>query len=145
MATLIIIIHLMVVIAMIIVVLLQKSEGGALGIGGGSGGGFMSGRAQTNLLTRATAILAGVFFLTSIALSIIANMSRQPTSVFDDAARQPGQTQPATPGEGGPSLFDQLQRMDEGGAAPQTPAPQTPGGAQSPAPGSPPSPPLPGN
>ena len=36
------------------VVLLQRSEGGALGIGSSSGG-FMSGRAQANVLTRATA------------------------------------------------------------------------------------------
>jgi protein translocase subunit secG len=61
MQTVLIVIHLMVVIALVGVVLLQRSEGGALGVGGGSG--FMTGRGQANVLTRATAILAAIFFV----------------------------------------------------------------------------------
>ena len=61
MQTVIIVIHLMVVLALVAVVLLQRSEGGGLGIGG-SQGGFMTGRGQANLLTRATAILAARLF-----------------------------------------------------------------------------------
>ena len=53
----IIVIHLMLVLALIGVVLLQRSEGGGLGIG--STGGFMTSRGTANVLTRATAILAG--------------------------------------------------------------------------------------
>ena len=56
----VIVIHLMLVLALIGVVLLQRSEGGGLGIGGG--GGFMTSRGTANVLTRATAILAGLFF-----------------------------------------------------------------------------------
>ena len=70
MQTVVIIIHLIIVLALIGVVLLQRSEGG-LGLGGGGGGGvsgFMTGRGQTNALTRATAVLATVFFLTSMVL-----------------------------------------------------------------------------
>src|SRR6185295_13496196 len=66
----IIVIHLMLVLALIGVVLLQRSEGGGLGIG--STGGFMTSRGTANVLTRATAILAGLFFLTSLLLSILA-------------------------------------------------------------------------
>jgi len=62
------IIHVLIALALIAVVLLQKSEGGALGIGGGGMSGFMTGRSTANLLTRTTAILAVLFFLTSIAL-----------------------------------------------------------------------------
>ena len=69
------VIHLLLAIAMIAVVLLQKSEGGGLGIGGGGGGGggaggmggFLSGRGSANLLTRTTAVLAGLFMLSSSA------------------------------------------------------------------------------
>ena len=57
MQTVLIVIHLMVVLALVAVVLLQRSEGGGLGIGGGSSG-FMTGRGQTNLLTR-TIMAAG--------------------------------------------------------------------------------------
>ena len=86
----IIVIHLMLVLALIGVVLLQRSEGGGLGVGGGGGGGFMSSRGTANVLTRATAILAGLFFATSLILSILAGFSRSPTSII-----QGGQTAPA--------------------------------------------------
>ena len=54
------------------VILLQKSEGGALGMGGGGGGGggFMTARGAANLLTRTTSILAVLFFLCAIGLTI---------------------------------------------------------------------------
>ena len=55
----VIVIHLMLVLALIGLVLLQKSEGGGLGIG--STGGFMTSRGTANVLTRATAIIAGLF------------------------------------------------------------------------------------
>ena len=71
MQTVIIVIHLMVVAAMIGVVLLQKSEGGGLGIG--STGGFLSSRGTANVLTRTTAILATIFFLSSLALTYFAS------------------------------------------------------------------------
>ncbi|MFZ0459087.1 MAG: preprotein translocase subunit SecG, partial [Rhodoplanes sp.] len=80
MQTVIVLIHLMVVLAMIGVVLLQRSEGGGLGIG--STGGFMSSRGTANVLTRATAVLAATFFVTSLALSILAGLSQRPTSII---------------------------------------------------------------
>jgi preprotein translocase subunit SecG len=124
----IIVIHLMLVLALIGVVLLQRSEGGGLGIGGG-GGGFMSSRGTANVLTRATAILAGLFFVTSLLLSILAGINRKPTSIL-----QGGQSAPTAPGSptplgGGGGLLNQLQ----GGAPPAAPAaPAAPSGPQVP-------------
>ena len=150
METVLIVIHLMVVAAMVVIVLLQKSEGGALGIGGGSGG-FMTGRGQANALTRATAVLATIFFLTSLGLTLLANLQRKPTSVFEDAAKRPASTAPAKPGDKpasqpgkqpGGSLFDQLKRMDQSGNAPSSPAAPTAPAPTAPAPGSPPRPPA---
>ena len=86
----VIVVHLMLVLALIGVVLLQKSEGGGLGIG--STGGFMTSRGTANVLTRATAILAGLFFATSLILSILAGMNRKPTSIIGG-----GQSAPAAP------------------------------------------------
>ena len=74
MQTVIIVIHLMVVVAMVGLVLLQRSEGGGLGMGGGAG--FMTNRGTANVLTRTTAILAGVFFVTSLVLSVLAGIDR---------------------------------------------------------------------
>ena len=98
MSQVLIAIHLMVVLAMIGLVLLQRSEGGALGIGGGGGGGggggFMSARGAGNVLTRATAILAAIFFATSIALTLVARYEAGPSDILD---RIPAQTGPAVP------------------------------------------------
>ena len=110
MQTVLIVVHLLIVIALVGVVLLQRSEGGALGIGGG--GGFMTGRGQANALSRATAILAALFFATSLIMSILAGWSRTPRSILDSAA--PSSTsQPAgkTPGQSG-NLLDQLKTME---------------------------------
>jgi len=104
MQTVLIVIHLMVVVALVIVVLLQRSEGGALGIGGG--GGLMTGRGQANALTRSTAVLATIFFITSIGLTLLANWGRAPTSVIDKVA--PAQSVPA-----GSDLLDQLKGIDQ--------------------------------
>jgi len=92
-------IHLIVTIALIGVILLQRSEGGALGIGGSGGGNLFSARGAANALTRTTAILAVVFFATSIALTILSVRANKPKSVFDQAtpATQQGSPAPATP------------------------------------------------
>ena len=110
MQTVIIVIHLMVVLALVAVVLLQRSEGGALGIGGG--GGFMSSRGTANVLTRATAILAAVFFVTSIVLTILARNGERPSSILDQVNTLAPATAPSSaPGEAGtPSLLDSLRQ-----------------------------------
>ncbi len=114
MQTVIVVIHLMVVVALIAVVLLQRSEGGALGIGGG--GGFMTGRGQANALTKATAVLATIFFITSMALTLIANFSRAPSSIFEGTpttTTEPGQAPATAPGAPGGNLLDQLKQLEE--------------------------------
>ena len=123
MHTVVIVIHLMLVMAMIGVVMLQKSEGGGLGIG--STGGFMTSRGTANVLTRATAILAGGFFLTSLVLSIIASHERKPTTVIP--ASQSAPAAPAAPAQGGGGVLDKLQ-----GPAPAPAAPAAPSGPQVP-------------
>jgi preprotein translocase subunit SecG len=83
MSTVILLIHVMIAVALVGVVLLQRSEGGALGIGGGGGGGgFMTGRSAGNALTKTTAILAACFFVTSLALSILASQQRAPSTIL---------------------------------------------------------------
>ncbi|KXV73208.1 preprotein translocase subunit SecG [Acetobacter cerevisiae] len=72
MTTALLILHICVTIALIGTVLIQRSEGGGLGIGSSQGmGAFMSGRGTANLLTRTTAVLAGLFMLLSLVLAIL--------------------------------------------------------------------------
>jgi preprotein translocase subunit SecG len=96
MITVILVVHLLIAIALVVTVLLQRSEGGALGIGGGGGGagGFMTGRSAANLLTRTTAVLAGLFFVTSLTLSLLAGNSRERKSILDEPAAAPKAEQP---------------------------------------------------
>ena len=72
MTTILLVVHLLLALALIGVVLMQRSEGGALGIGGGGMGSLFSSRGAANVLTRATAFLAVGFFITSIALTMLA-------------------------------------------------------------------------
>lgn len=133
MQTVLIVVHLMIVIALVAVVLLQRSEGGALGVGGGSG--FMTGRGQANVLTRATAILATLFFATSLSLTLLANYGKGNKSILEGVApartSQPAPTSVPPKGQG--SVLDQLRKIEEqhtGGAPGRspstTPAPATP-------------------
>ena len=84
METVLLVIHLMLVAAMIGLVLVQRSEGGALGIGGGGGANFMAARSSGNVLTRATTILAAGFFVTSIALTILARVNNEGGGIFEN-------------------------------------------------------------
>lgn len=122
METVLIVIHLMIVLALVGVVLLQRSEGGGLGIGGGSG--FMTARGAANALTRATAILAAAFFVTSLGLSLIARYGEQPIDILE---RLPAGQQEQGGGSGGGGVLDQLGGSD----APAVPAP-APAGPQVP-------------
>jgi preprotein translocase subunit SecG len=108
MENLLLVIHLIICIVLIGAILLQRSEGGALGIGGSGGGGgsLFSARGVGNGLTRLTAILAVGFFVTSIALTILATRGTTPSgSVFEgqgtteggNALPNLGQQPPAEP------------------------------------------------
>ena len=98
MTQVILVIHVVLAISMIGVVLLQRSEGGALGIGGGGGGGgLMSGRSHANFLTRATAVLAGLFMLTSLTLTMIAGNRSADSSIVDEIQAEPATEAPAEP------------------------------------------------
>jgi preprotein translocase subunit SecG len=120
MQTVLITFHLIIVVALVGVVLLQRSEGGALGIGGG---GFMTGRGQANALTRATAILGTLFFITSLALTVMANIGRAPKSIFEGVAPA-GQSEPAG------NVLDQLKQMEQR----QQPTPAAPAAPSAPEP-----------
>ena len=74
--------HILVSISLIAVVLLQRSEGGALGMGGGPTG-MMSARGAGDLLTRTTWVLATLFFILSLSLTILSGKSKGATSVVD--------------------------------------------------------------
>ena len=87
--------------------LLQRSEGGGLGIGGGSG--FMTARGAANALTRTTAILAAIFFATSLGLSILARYQGSVADILDNPPASSGSApQKNSPNGAGKGILDQL-------------------------------------
>ncbi|MFI4999470.1 MAG: preprotein translocase subunit SecG [Reyranellales bacterium] len=89
------IIHVGVTAAMIIVILLQRSEGGGLGMGSRTDALF-SVRGQANVLSRMTAIFAGIFFFLSLLMAwSVGEPLRGTRSIMDNLP--PGSTAPAVP------------------------------------------------
>ena len=85
MQTLLLIAEVIIAATLIIFVLLQRSEGGALGMGGGGSGlgGLFSPRGAADTLTRTTAILAILFFLTCLGLNLLSLRGRDEKSILD--------------------------------------------------------------
>jgi preprotein translocase subunit SecG len=106
------IIHVGVTAAMIVVILLQRSEGGGLGMGRTDA--LFSVRGQANVLSRATAIFAGLFFFLSLlmAWSVGDPGARASRSIMDNVHTLP--VAPGTPAPGGATA--------PGTAAPATPS-----------------------
>jgi len=73
-ATFVNIIHVFVCLVLMFVVLLQQGKGGGMGSAfGGASAQVFGGSGAGNILTRATAICAGVFMLTSVTLAAISS------------------------------------------------------------------------
>ena len=93
---LILIINIISAILLVIVVLLQKSEGGALGIGV-SQDSFISSRSAGGFLTKTTAIIATIFIITSISLTIISNQEVSSSSVLEKVKEKEDTSEPQIP------------------------------------------------
>src|SRR4029077_8702396 len=103
MFTFLMIVQSLVAVSLIGVILMQRSEGGGLGVGGSSSG-FMTARGAADFLTRATAVLGGLFIVLSIVMAAIAGATRTPAKMDTSLAGKtmteqsqpaPAQTAPA--------------------------------------------------
>jgi len=92
----ILVLNIILAIILIIVILLQKSEGGALGIGA-SQESFISSRSAGNILTKVTAIIATLFIITSISLTIIAQKGISTSSVLEKVEEKQDPSEPQIP------------------------------------------------
>ena len=101
----------LVALSLIGTILMQRSEGGGLGVGGSSSG-FMTARGAADFLTRATAILGGLFIILSIVMAAIAGVTRKPPTLDASLANsvqtsQPAQQQQPQPAQQQPTSNDQ--------------------------------------
>jgi len=99
METLVWIVHIVVAIAVIALVLLQHGKGADMGaaFGSGSSGSLFGATGSANFLSRSTAVLATLFFLTSLGLAFFGLQQHKPTSVLERTAVPVTTTQPAVP------------------------------------------------
>ena len=96
MGNVILIINVILAILLVGIILLQKSEGGALGIGA-SQESFISSRSAGNFLTKATAIIATLFIITSISLTIMSKKEFSSSSVLEKIEEDKDSEEPQIP------------------------------------------------
>ena len=96
MENLLLIFDVVLAILLVISVLLQKSEGGALGLGV-SQESFISSRSAGSFLTKSTAIIATLFIINSISLTIISKESLPTKSVLESVEEEKTSSEPEIP------------------------------------------------
>ena len=96
METLLLVINIILAVILVLLVLLQKSEGGALGIGV-SQENFMLSRSAGSFMTKATAIVATLFIICSLALTIISRAELAPTGSVLDTVEEKTEDTPSNP------------------------------------------------
>jgi preprotein translocase subunit SecG len=96
--TLIIVAHVLIALAIIGLVLLQHGKGADMGsgFGGGASSSLFGATGSANFLSRATAVLATVFFLTSLGLAYLANDRPRASGTVMDAGKSEAPARPAT-------------------------------------------------
>ena len=96
MESFVLILNIILAILLIGVILLQRSEGGALGLGI-SQDNFISSRSAGSFLTKTTAILAALFIITSISLTIISKEEFSSKSVLEKVEDEKDSSEPEIP------------------------------------------------
>jgi len=96
MENLLLIINVILAILLVCIILLQKSEGGALGLGV-SQDSFISSRSASSFLTKSTAIIATLFIITSISLTIMSKDKFSSTSILEKNEEIKDSSEPEIP------------------------------------------------
>ncbi len=96
MENILLILNIIFAIILVLLVLLQKSEGGALGIGV-SQENFMFSRTAGNFMTKATALVAVLFIICSLGLTIVSRGDLAPTSSVLDTIEEKNEDTPSIP------------------------------------------------
>ena len=92
----ILVLNIILAVLLIGVILIQRSEGGALGLGV-SQDNFISSRSASSFLTKTTAIIATLFIINSIVLTIISKEEISSTSVLEKVEEEKDSLEPEIP------------------------------------------------
>ena len=96
MENILLVLNVIIAVILVLLILLQKSEGGALGIGV-SQDNFMFSRTAGNFFTKATAFVATLFIICSLALTILSREGLTPTTSVIDKIEENADEAPEIP------------------------------------------------
>ena len=96
MENILLVLNIILAFVLVLLVLMQKSEGGALGIGV-SQESFMFSRSAGNFMTKATAVVATLFIICSLGLTIVSRGDLAPTSSVLDTIEEKTEDTPSIP------------------------------------------------
>jgi|TARA_B100000795_G_scaffold261596_1_gene238538 preprotein translocase subunit SecG len=96
MENILLVLNIVFAIILVLLILMQKSEGGALGIGV-SQENMMFSKSAGNFMTKATAVIATLFIICSLALTIVSRGELIPTSSVLDSVEENAEDTPAIP------------------------------------------------
>jgi len=117
MQTLVLVLHVLAAGGIIVLVLLQHGKGADMGaaFGSGSAGSLFGSAGAANFLSRTTAVLAGVFFVTSLALTYFSAPSRSGgvTSGIETPADKKADVKPAAPASSAPAPAAPAEKSSE--------------------------------
>jgi len=96
MENIILVVNVVLAIILVLIILLQKSEGGALGIGA-SQESFITSRSAGNALTKVTVIVASLFIITSLLLTVMSKKKFSNSSVLEKIEQNEDSSEPKIP------------------------------------------------
>ena len=96
MENILLVLNIVFAIILVLLVLMQKSEGGALGIGV-SQENLMFSKTAGNFMTKATAVVATLFIICSLALTIVSRGELTPTNSVLDTIEEKAEDTPSIP------------------------------------------------
>ncbi len=96
MENIILTVNIILAILLVAIILVQKSEGGALGLGA-SQDSFISSRSAGSILTKVTAVIATLFIITSVSLTIMSKEEFSSSSVLEKIEEKKDTSEPQIP------------------------------------------------
>jgi preprotein translocase subunit SecG len=91
MESILVVVHLLLAIGLVVLILMQHGKGADMGaaFGSGASASVFGSRGAANFLSRTTAVLATVFFVTSLALAYFAMQSGEPETLMEGIEAPP--------------------------------------------------------
>ena len=123
------VVHILVAIGLVGLVLLQQGKGADIGaaFGGGSSNTVFGARGSANFLSRSTAVLAVLFFVTSLSLGYFVTVAPKHQSVIDRAQSTTPDPESKAKAANEQELLNQLsQQLKKSGDAPASDVPVVP-------------------